>query len=132
MPRLYREAPLNSIWEGSGNVTALDLLRAVVASTGNTAEPGPVEVLRAELTAASGADPRLDNAVARLSAELAAASADPAGAAPQARRLAELTALTIQGALLVRHAPSGGRGRVLRVPAGRRLGPRFRHASGPC
>jgi putative acyl-CoA dehydrogenase len=105
MPRLYREAPLNSIWEGSGNVTALDLLRAVVASTGNEAEPGPVEVLRAELTAASGVDPRLDNAVARLSTELAAAIGDPAGAARHARRLAELTALAIQGALLVRHAP---------------------------
>ena len=73
MPRLYREAPLNSIWEGSGNVTALDLLRAVVASAAGTgsstaAGPEPAEVLRAELAAASGADPRLDNAVARLSA----------------------------------------------------------------
>ncbi len=105
MPRLYRDAPLNSIWEGSGNVTALDLLRALVRGAGDTAGPEPGEVLWAELAQAGGADPRLDNAVARLSAGLAAARGNP-DSARQARRLAELSALTIQGALLVRHAPA--------------------------
>ncbi len=52
MPRLYRDAPLNSIWEGSGNVTALDLLRALARS------PGGIEALRAELSLAAGADPQ--------------------------------------------------------------------------
>jgi len=102
MPRLYREAPLNSIWEGSGNVTVLDLLRGLASGT------EPAEALRRELAAAAGADKRLDTATARLSAELSAAAADPAAAPypPQrARRLAELTALTLQGALLVRHSP---------------------------
>src|SRR5437868_13156237 len=60
MPRLYREAPLGSIWEGSGNVAALDALRAV------TREPQAAEAFFAELTAAAGADRRLDEAVARL------------------------------------------------------------------
>ncbi len=115
MPRLYRDAPLNSIWEGAGNVTALDLLRAILgsaagtastASTGGTAGPEPAEALRAELAGASGADPRLDSAVKSLSAQLAEARKHPAGAPWQARRLAELTALTMQGALLVRHAPA--------------------------
>jgi len=106
LPRLYRDAPLNSIWEGSGNVTALDLLRAIVTGTGAAAGPEPAEALRTEIAAASGADPRLDNAAARLFAELAGARADPAGAARRARRLAELTALTMQGALVVRHAPA--------------------------
>ena len=58
MPRLYREAPLNSIWEGSGNVTALDLLRALQR------QQGAAEALAAELALAAGGDPRLDAAVA--------------------------------------------------------------------
>ena len=91
MPRLYREAPLGSIWEGSGNVAALDALRAVAR------EPSSVEALLAEVDLAAGADHRLDQAIARLRKSLA----DPAEA--HARRLAELIALTLQGALLVRH-----------------------------
>jgi putative acyl-CoA dehydrogenase len=91
MPRLYREAPLNSIWEGSGNVTALDVLRAVGRS------PSSVDALLAEVGVP---DPRLAPAVARLRAELAAPS-------PQrARWLAELAALCLQASLLVRHAPA--------------------------
>ncbi|SFO30921.1 putative acyl-CoA dehydrogenase [Pseudonocardia ammonioxydans] len=93
LPRLYREAPLNSIWEGSGNVTALDALRAIAR------EPHAVDALLAEIDLTSGADPRLDACVAALRTELAA---------PQerrARRLAELAALALQGSLLVRHAP---------------------------
>ncbi|MFI2642408.1 acyl-CoA dehydrogenase family protein [Streptomyces sp. NPDC018610] len=94
MPRHYREAPLLSIWEGSGNVNALDVLRALGR------EPGTAEALFAELALARGGDARLDAAVARLKDGLGEAS--PLGA----RRLVELMALTLQGALLVRHAPS--------------------------
>jgi putative acyl-CoA dehydrogenase len=100
MPRLYRDAPLNSIWEGSGNVTALDLLRALARS------PGGVEALRAELAMAAGADSRLDQATRRLWRELAEIAADQAGAQYQARRLAGLLTVTMQAALLARHAPA--------------------------
>ncbi|GAA0919347.1 acyl-CoA dehydrogenase family protein [Streptomyces thermoalcalitolerans] len=93
MPRHYREAPLLSIWEGSGNVNALDVLRAL------SREPATAEALFAELGAAQGADARLDAAVTRLKAGLGEAS--PVGA----RRLVELMALTLQASLLVRYAP---------------------------
>ncbi len=94
LPRLYREAPLNSIWEGSGNVTALDVLRAV------TREPESVEAVNAELDAAAGADTWFDRAVRELRSELR--SREPR----RARRLAELLALCLQGSLLLRHAPT--------------------------
>ena len=94
MPRLYREAPLNSIWEGSGNVNALDVLRALAR------EPAAVEAFVAEVETARGADRRLDAALDRLRKELTAV--DEAGA----RRLVELMALAFQGSLLARHAPS--------------------------
>ena len=93
MPRLYREAPLGSIWEGSGNVAALDALRAL------TRQPESAEAFFAELDLATGADRRLDDAIARLRKE----AADPSEAT--ARRLAEAMAVTLQAALLVRHAP---------------------------
>ena len=91
LPRLYREAPLASIWEGSGNVAALDALRAL------TRQPETAEAFFAELDQAAGADPRLDRAIARLRKEVT----DPAEA--RARQLAEAMALTLQGALLVRY-----------------------------
>ncbi|MFF5103692.1 DNA alkylation response protein [Streptomyces sp. NPDC000134] len=94
MPRHYREAPLLSIWEGSGNVNALDVLRAL------SREPHTADALFGELALARGADARLDAAVARLKDLLAGAR--PAGA----RRLVELMALTLQASLLVRHAPA--------------------------
>jgi putative acyl-CoA dehydrogenase len=93
MPRLYREAPLNSIWEGSGNVNALDVLRALAR------EPAAVDAFVAEVESARGADRRLDSAMDRLGKELAAV--DEAGA----RRLVELMALVLQGSLLARHSP---------------------------
>ncbi|MCX6466442.1 MAG: acyl-CoA dehydrogenase family protein [Pseudonocardiales bacterium] len=96
MPRLYREAPLNSVWEGSGNVNALDVLRAL------RREPGTAQALLDEVAPARGADARLDAAVDRLRGELA----DPADVEVRARRLVELAALVLQGALLVRHAPA--------------------------
>jgi putative acyl-CoA dehydrogenase len=92
MPRLYREAPLASIWEGSGNVAALDVLRAVVR------EPATVDALFAELDLAAGADRRLDGAVLELKDTLAAAPDES-----QARRIAERIALVLQASLLVRH-----------------------------
>ena len=93
LPRLYREAPLNSIWEGSGNVTALDVLRAV------SRDPDSVDAVLAEVDAAGGVDSRFDRAVRALRAELHGREAR------RARRLAELLALCLQGSLLVRHAP---------------------------
>jgi putative acyl-CoA dehydrogenase len=95
MPRLYREAPLNSIWEGSGNVNALDVLRAL------SKEPATSEALMSELALARGADQRLDAAVSRLGTELS----DLDGIEGRARRLVEQLALTLQGSLLVRYAP---------------------------
>jgi putative acyl-CoA dehydrogenase len=101
MPRLYREAPLNSIWEGSGNVTALDLLRAL------RRQPAAADAVAAELAWAAGADRRLDAAAARLVPALDAVPAAPdADAQYAARRLAGLITVTLQAALLVRHAPA--------------------------
>lgn len=96
MPRLYREAPLNSIWEGSGNVNALDVLRAM------TREPETVAAYFEEVAQAHGADPRLDAAVASLQHDLA----DLSDIETRARRLVERMALVLQGSLLVRHAPA--------------------------
>ncbi|WFB11071.1 acyl-CoA dehydrogenase family protein [Streptomyces sp. LX-29] len=97
MPRLYREAPLLSIWEGSGNVAALDVLRALGR------EEGVWDAFLAEVDAAAGADARLDAAIARLR-ELLPQLADPQRAQVLARRLAEQMALVLQGSLLVRHS----------------------------
>ncbi len=93
MPRLYREAPLMSIWEGSGNVAALDTLRAMAR------QPETVQVFLDELDAASGADLHLDAAVVRLKKELS----DLEQVEYRARHVVESMALTLQGALLVRH-----------------------------
>ncbi|GAA3831131.1 acyl-CoA dehydrogenase family protein [Streptomyces phyllanthi] len=114
MPRHYREAPLLSIWEGSGNVNALDVLRAL------TREPGTVDALFAELALAHGADTRLDAAVARLRDGLR--EADQTGA----RRLVERMALTLQASLLVRHAPPA----VADAFCATRLGGDWGHAFG--
>jgi len=101
MPRLYRDSPLNSIWEGSGNVTALDLLRALARS------PASVDALRAEIGLASGSDRRLDQAADRLWREIAhVAGAEVASAQYRARMLAGLLATVLAGALLVRLAPA--------------------------
>jgi putative acyl-CoA dehydrogenase len=96
LPRLYRQSPLNSIWEGSGNVIALDVLRAMGRSSDTLA------AVSAEIELARGADPRFDDAVKRLHAELG----DPDGLPFRARRIAGLLALCLQGSLLLRHAPT--------------------------
>jgi putative acyl-CoA dehydrogenase len=93
MPRLYREAPLASIWEGSGNVMSLDVLRALVRT------PRSLEVFLHELRQAHGADARLDAHVLKLEGQLS----DPATLEERARRVVESMALALQGALLVRH-----------------------------
>jgi len=98
LPLLYRDAPLNSIWEGSGNVAALDVLRAIVK------EPEGLPAFMEECELASGGDHRLD---AHLEATKERAAAVFAGPDPQfeARRIVEELALGLQGSLLVRHAP---------------------------
>ncbi|MFE7133508.1 acyl-CoA dehydrogenase family protein [Streptomyces sp. NPDC057638] len=95
MPRLLRESPLNSIWEGSGNVQALDVLRALQR------EPGALDAFLQEVGRARGADHRLDGAIKDLLTELA----DLEGVEARARRLVERMALVLQGSLLVRWAP---------------------------
>jgi len=95
MPRLYREAPLNSVWEGSGNVICLDVLRAL------SRERGTAEAFLAEVSLARGADPRLDGAIDRLESELA----DFSDIEVRARSVVERMALALQGSLLVRASP---------------------------
>jgi putative acyl-CoA dehydrogenase len=96
LPRLYREAPVNSIWEGTGNVVCLDVLRALAR------EPDSLEALLAELQGARGADLRLDGRLVRLTNALA----DQSNHEPQARQLVEQLALALQASILVRHAPA--------------------------
>jgi putative acyl-CoA dehydrogenase len=100
LPRLYREAPVNSIWEGSGNVMCLDVLRALAR------DPGTADALRLELGRARGGDRRLDAWVAALEGDLRPGPASAETREGSARRLAERLALALQGALLVRHAPA--------------------------
>jgi putative acyl-CoA dehydrogenase len=98
MPRLYRDAPLNSIWEGSGNVAALDVLRALAR------EPEALPAFMAEVELAAGANRRLDAHVEALNARLGALEdADPQWLA---RRIVEDMGLALQASLLVRHAPA--------------------------
>ena len=94
MPRLYRESPLNSIWEGSGNVQCLDVLRAMVRG------PEALEAFFGEVAEGAGADARLDAAAEALRAELT----DLDAIESRARRLVERMALVLQGSLAVRFA----------------------------
>jgi putative acyl-CoA dehydrogenase len=109
MPLLFRDSPLNSIWEGSGNVAALDVLRAVVR------EPDGLPAFLAECDAAAGADARLDEHLVRTRARVEAVFAGTPGASVEerlyesqfeARRLVEELAVGLQGSLLVRHSPA--------------------------
>ncbi|MEU2565470.1 acyl-CoA dehydrogenase family protein [Streptomyces althioticus] len=95
MPRLVRESPLNSVWEGAGNVQALDVLRAL------RRDPGTLDAYLREVGQARGADHRLDAAIKGVLTDLA----DLEGVEGRARRLTERLALVLQGSLLVRHAP---------------------------
>jgi putative acyl-CoA dehydrogenase len=94
MPRLFRESPLASIWEGSGNVQCLDVLRAMVRS------PVAVEAFFAEVAEGAATEPRLDAYVTALREE--ELTSDPETLEPRARRVVERMALALQGSLLVR------------------------------
>ncbi len=96
LPLLFRESPLNSIWEGSGNVNALDVLRAL------SREPEALNAWITEVGHASGEDPRLDRAIEDVLTMLA----DTSTLEHSARRLAGQMAACLQGSLLVRHAPA--------------------------
>jgi putative acyl-CoA dehydrogenase len=93
MPRLLRDSPLNSIWEGSGNVAALDVLRVI------SKEPEAMPAFMAELEKARGSDLRFD---AHLDKLHGFPVTDPQW---QARQLVEDLALGLQASLLVRFAP---------------------------
>jgi putative acyl-CoA dehydrogenase len=116
MPRLFREAPLNSIWEGSGNVNALDVLRAM------SREGGVLESYFTELDAARGADARLDAALILLRRELA----DATDVERRARSVVERMAVAFQASLLVRTSPAA----VADAFCASRLGGEWGHAYG--
>ena len=94
MPRLYREAPLDSIWEGSGNVQCLDVLRAMVKS------PASVDAFFSEVLEGAGAEPKLDAYVSSLRDEI---PGDIDTVQTRARRIVERMALALQASLLVRY-----------------------------
>jgi putative acyl-CoA dehydrogenase len=109
MPRLYREAPLNSIWEGSGNVICLDVLRAFVR------EPEAVEAFFAEIDLARGAEARLDGFVGRLRDEIAR----PEALEARARAVVERMALALVAEGFVASRLAGGHGLACgTLPAG--------------
>jgi putative acyl-CoA dehydrogenase len=133
LPLLYRDAPLNSIWEGSGNVAALDVLRAMVK------EPAGLPAFMAECELAAGADARLDAHLVKVREEATAVFGDESQSDEerlynsqfQARRMVEDLAVALEGSLVVRHSPpavadafcatrlAGGGGRVYgTLPAG--------------
>jgi putative acyl-CoA dehydrogenase len=108
LPALYRDAPLNSIWEGSGNVAALDVLRAIIK------EPDGLPVFMEECELAAGADRRLDDHLVRTRDRISSMFAAGEGANPEqrlyesqfeARRLVEELAVALQASLLVRYSP---------------------------
>ncbi|MBL4612417.1 MAG: acyl-CoA dehydrogenase family protein [Emcibacter sp.] len=116
MPRLYREAPVNSIWEGSGNVICLDILRTL------TKEPRAIELFFTELAPARGSNNHLDRAMTQLKDMLHAQENPEANA----RRLVEHMALCLQAALLVQYAPPA----VSDLFCATRLGSDWGHAYG--
>jgi putative acyl-CoA dehydrogenase len=101
LPRVYRQSPVNGIWEGSGNVICLDVLRALART------PAALDAYWAEVALAEGGDARLEQAAEDLRAALAGLDPDDLRAAQVgARRLVERLALVFQASLLVRHAPA--------------------------
>ena len=129
--RLFRDAPAASMWEGTGNINALDVLRAM------SVQPRSMEVLLAEVDRARGSDPRLDGAMDEVAGFLQAAARearrDPGAVEGGARWMVERLAVVLQAALLVRYAPTavssaylatrvaGGGGALLgTLPVGRR------------
>ena len=100
LARRYREQPVLAVWEGSGNVIALDVLRAMAR------EPESVEAFDAELAAQLGTNELFDRHVGRVRELIGRAAADPAAAQAIARRLVEAMALGLQAAVLLAHAPA--------------------------
>jgi putative acyl-CoA dehydrogenase len=94
MPRIFRQSPLNSIWEGSGNVICLDVMRAM------SREPESLAAFIDEIEAARGAHPALDASIERLKSRLREPAMEE-----EARAIVEDMALTLQAAILARHAP---------------------------
>ncbi|MDR9440646.1 MAG: acyl-CoA dehydrogenase family protein [Halomonas sp.] len=116
LARLYREAPVNSIWEGSGNVICLDLLRVL------DRHPEALAALQAEFATVRGQQTELDRALSLLDAELAASSEV---LEPRARWLAQRLAQCLQAALLLRHAPSEVAETFCRSRLGDEAGPAY-------
>jgi putative acyl-CoA dehydrogenase len=100
MPRLYRQSPLNSIWEGSGNVICLDILRAL-GGGGSSGKSDARDALVAELAGARGGHRALDRAIDDLEDRMARPAEEG-----DARRLAEAMAIALQGAVLMKTAPN--------------------------
>ncbi|MDP8955707.1 MAG: acyl-CoA dehydrogenase family protein [Actinomycetota bacterium] len=99
MARLLRDSPLNSIWEGSGNVIVLDVLRGLARN------PGAFDAVMAEVDLARGSDERLDAASDGVRREMVELAANPETAEFGARRQVERLAVVLQGSLVVRHSP---------------------------
>jgi putative acyl-CoA dehydrogenase len=99
MAQLYRDVQIGTVWEGSGNVIALDVLRAL------RREPEGAPAFLAECELAAGADARFDAHMVRVREGLAELAAEPALAEWSARRLVEDMALALQASMLLRHAP---------------------------
>ena len=114
MARIYREMPLNSIWEGAGNIMAIDLLRALRKSDSAAA-------LADELAPARGAHPALDRLAQSLPLKV-----DEMASEVEARRLAQDLALAVQAALLYQTAP----GSVFGAFCDSRLGGNWGHVFG--
>jgi putative acyl-CoA dehydrogenase len=93
LPRLLRESPVNSIWEGSGNVMCLDVLRAM------TREPETIPALIEDMEKGRGCNEHLDASIDRVKDSLA----NPSDLEVKARRFIEQLILTLQGSILVRH-----------------------------
>lgn len=132
MPRLFRESPVNAIWEGSGNVQCLDVLRAVQKT------PPVLSAFLEELDLARGASACLDGYVSALKSELS----DPKDLEYRARSLVDQMALAAQASLLVRHAPAavadafcasrlngGGQRNLGTLPVGADVGALIRRAT---
>lgn len=100
MPRLFRESPVNAIWEGSGNVQCLDTLRALQKS------PESLDAFLAEVNQARGSDRRFDGFVDRLVKDFSGAMGNPDQIAFQARDLVDRLAVSLQASLLIRNAPA--------------------------
>ena len=119
LARRYREQPVMAVWEGSGNVIALDVLRGIART------PQSLDAFWTELDSTAGADPVLDAHLARLRKELAADLSDPEAAQTRARATVEGMALALQASLMLRHAPSAAAEAFVRARLGEDRGHQY-------